>query len=140
MKITSSQKNWIANGVASGVFLLCAVAAVYCSPFEPQTKIALCALSIILLLGCFYLWQPQEGGKEKLGFWVRFSVFGVAWTFVGLYVGSVIYRVSYVGLLTFQAAAWEGLGWMGPLAIGPFLVVLGLVCIMRKVMLNLLNN
>jgi hypothetical protein len=140
MKIAFSQKNWIANGVASVVFVFCAITAIYCTPFEPQTKIALGALSIILLLGCFYLWQAHEGGKEKADFWVRFTVFGVAWTFVGLWIGSLIYRVSYVGLLTLQSAPWEALGWMGPLAIGPFLVVLGLVSIMRKVILNLLNK
>jgi len=94
----------------------------------------------MLLLICFYFWQPQESGKEKMDYWVWITVFGVAWTFVGFGIGALIYRVPYLGLLTLQPAAWKSLGWMGPLAVGPFLVVLGLVSIVRKGVLNLLNN
>ena len=89
---------------------------------------------------CFYFWQPQETGKEKMHYWVWVTVLGVAWTFVGFGIGALIYRVSYFGLLTLQPVAWKNLGWMGPLAIGPFLVALGLVSIMRKGVLNLLKN
>jgi heme/copper-type cytochrome/quinol oxidase subunit 4 len=140
MKKTFSRRHWIANGVASIVFLLCAITAIYYTPFEPTTRIALAFLSIVLLLMCFYFWQPHESGKEKMDYWVWFTVFGVAWTFVGFGIGALIYRVSYLGLLTLQSAAWKSLGWMGPLAVGPLLVVLGLVSIMRKAILNLLNN
>ena len=140
MKKTFSRRHWIANGVAPIVFLLCAITAIYYTPFEPTTRIALAFLSIVLLLMCFYFWQPHESGKEKIDYWVWFTVFGVAWTFVGFGIGALIYRVSYLGLLTLQSAAWKSLGWMGPLAVGPLLVVLGLVSIMRKAILNLLNN
>jgi hypothetical protein len=140
MKKTFSRRDWIANGVASTVFLLCAITAIYYIPFEPKTRIALAALSIVLLLMCFYFWQPHESGKEKMDYYVWFTVFGVAWTFVGFGIGALIYRVSYLGLLTLQSAAWKSLGWMGPLAVGPFVVVLGLVSIMRKGILTLLNN
>ena len=140
MKKTYSRRDWIANGVASIVFLLCAIAAIYYTPFEPKTRIALAALSVVLLLMFFYFWQPHESGKEKMDYYVLFTVFGVAWTFVGFGIGALIYRVSYLGLLTLHSASWKSLGWMGPLAVGPFLVVLGLVSIMRKGILNLLNN
>jgi len=140
MKITFSQNCWIANGVASIVFLLCAIPAICYSPFEPKTRIALGALSIVVLLMCFYFWQLQEKGKEKMDYWVWCTVFGVGWTFVGLWIGALIYRVSYLDLLALQSTAWEGLGWMGPLAIGPFLVLLGLVSILRKGILKLLNK
>lgn len=140
MKKSFSRRDWIANSVASIVFLLCAIAAIYYTPFEPKIRIALAALSIMLLLMCFYFWQPHESGREKMHYWVWVTVLGVAWTFIGFGIGAVIYRVSYLGLLTLQPAAWKSLGWMGPLAVGPFLVVLGLVSIMRKGILNLLNN
>jgi hypothetical protein len=140
MKKSISRRHWIANGVASIVFLFCAITAIYYAPFEPKTRIALAALSIVLLLMCLYFWQLHESGKEKMDYWAWFTVFGVAWTFVGFGIGALIYRVSYLGLLTLQSAAWKSLGWMGPLAVGPFLVVLGLVSIMRKEILNLLNN
>ena len=140
MKKTYSRRDWIANGVASIVFLLCPIAAIYYIPFEPKTRIALAFLSVMLLLMCFYFWQPHESGKEKMNYWVWLTVFGVAWTFVGFGTGALIYRVSYLGLLTLQSAAWKSLGWMGPLAVGPFLVALGLVSVMRKRILNLLNN
>jgi hypothetical protein len=140
MKKIFSRRDWIANGVASIVFLLCAISAIYYTPFEPKTRIALAALSVVLLLMFFYFWQPHESGKEKMDYYVLFTVFGVAWTFVGFGIGALIYRVSYLGLLTLQSASWKNLGWMGPLAIGPFLIALGLVSIMRKGILNLLNN
>ena len=140
MKKTFSRRHWIANGIASIVFLLCAIIAIYYTPFEPKTRIAFAALSIVLLLVCLYFWQPHESEKEKMDYWVWFTVFGVAWTLVGFGIGALIYRVSYLGLLRLQSAAWKSLGWMGPLAVGPFLVVLGLVSIMRKGILNLLNN
>jgi len=140
MKKTFSPRHWIANSVASIVFLLYAIAAIYYTPFEPKTRIAFAALSIVLLLVCLYFWQPHESEKEKMDYWVWFTVFGVAWTFVGFGIGALIYRVSYLGLLTLQSTAWKSLGWMGPLAVGPFLVVPGLVSIMRKEILNLLNN
>ena len=140
MKKTFSRRHWIANGVASIVFLLSAITAIYHTPFEPKTRIALAALSIVVLLTCFYFWQPHESGKEKMRFWIKFTVFGVVWTFVGFGIGALIYRVPYLGLLTLQSAAWKSLGWMGPLAVGPFLVILGLVSIMRKGILNLLKN
>ena len=140
MKKNLSRRDWIATGGASIVFLLCSITAIYYTPFEPKTRIALVALSIVLMLMCFYFWQPHESGKEKMHYWVWVTVFGVAWTFVGFGIGALIYRVSYVGLLTLQSVAWKSLGWMGPLAVGPFLVGLGLVSIMRKGILNLLNN
>jgi hypothetical protein len=140
MKKTFSRRHWIANGVASIVFLLCAVVVIYYTPFEPKTRIGLVALAIVLLLMCFYFWQLHESGKEKMHYWVWVIVFGVVWTLVGFGVGALIYNASYLGLLTLQSAAWKSLGWMGPLAVGPFLVVLGLVSIMRKGILNLLNN
>jgi hypothetical protein len=140
MKKAFSPRQWIANGVASIVFLLCAISAIYYAPFEPKTRIALVALSIMLLLMCFYFWQPHESGKEKINYWVWLMVFGVVWTFVGFGIGALIYNASYLGLLALQSAAWKSLGWMGPLAVGPFLVVLGLVSIIRKGILNLLNN
>ena len=140
MKKTYSRRDWIANGVASIVFLLYAIAAIYYTPFEPKTRIALAFLSVMLLLMCFYFWQPHESGKEKMNYWVWLTVFGVAWTFVGFGIGALIYRVSYLGLLTLQSAAWKSLGWMGPLAVGPFLIVLGVVSIMRKGILNILDN
>jgi len=140
MKKAFPRRHWIASGVASIVFLLFAISVIYYAPFDPKARIALAALSIMLLLMCFYFWQPQESGKEKTNYWVWIMVFGVAWTFFGFGIGALIYRVSYLGLLTLQPAAWKGLGWMGPLAIGPFLVVLGLVSIMRKGILNLLKK
>ena len=95
---------------------------------------------IVVLLICFYFWQPQESGKEKMVYWVWITVLGVVWTFAGLWIGSLIYPASYLGLLTLQSADWEALGWMGPLVIGPFAAVLGLVSVMRRGILNLLNN
>jgi hypothetical protein len=140
MKITFSRKHWIANGVASILSLFCAITVICYSPFELPTRLALVALSIVVLLMCFYFWQPQEGGKESTGFWVWFTVFGAVWTFVGLWIGALIYQVPYFRLLTLHSAAWESLRWMGPLLIGPFIVLLGLVSIIRKGIPNLLNN
>jgi hypothetical protein len=140
MKITSSQRHWIANGVASIVFLSCAIIAIYYITSDPRIRIALAALSIVVLLMCLYSWQERESGKQNTSFWIWFAVFGVVWTFVGNGIGALIYRVSYFGLLTFQSATWKAVGWMGPLAIGPLFVVIGLVSIVRKVILNLLNN
>lgn len=140
MKKNLSKIDWIANGLALFIFLFCTIIAIYYTPFEPKTRIALVGLSLVLIFLCFYFWQPQESGKEKMHYWVWVTVLGVAWTFVGFGIGALIYHVSYFGILTLQSIAWKNLGWMGPLAIGPFLVAVGLVSIMRKGILNLLKN
>jgi len=140
MSKTLLPRHWIANSIASIFFLFFAITAIYYAPFELKIQIALVALSILLLLFSLYLWQPQESEKEMVQYWVWVVVLGLAWTFVGFGIGAMIYRVSYLGLLTLQPVAWKSLGWMGPLAFGPFLVVLGLVSIMRTGILNLLKN
>jgi len=70
MKKTSSQRHWIANGVASIVFLICAITAIYYITSDPRVRIPLAALSIVVLLACLYFWQPREGGKQNIGFWI----------------------------------------------------------------------
>jgi hypothetical protein len=140
MKITSSQKNWIANGVASIVFLICAIIPIYYITSDPRIRIALAALTIVVLLICLYFWQERESGKQNMSFWIWFAVFGVVWTFVGNGIGALIYRVSYIGLLSFEPTTWKAVGWMGPLAMGPLFVILALVSIVRKEILSLLNN
>jgi hypothetical protein len=140
MKMTSSQKNWIANGVASIVFLIGAIAAIYYISSDPRIRIPLAALTIVVLLICLYFWQERESGKQNMSFWIWFAVFGVVWTFVGNGIGALIYRVSYIGLLSFESATWKAVGCMGPLAMGPLFVIIALVNIVRKGILNLLNN
>jgi len=68
------------------------------------------------------------------------TVFGLVWSLVGPWIGSLIYHVSFLGLLKLDAAAWDALGWMGPLLIGPFVVVLGVVSMIRKMILDALNK
>ena len=52
---------------------------------------------------------------------------------------SIIYRVSYFGILTFQKDAWDKLGYMGPLAMGPFLFILAVVSTLRGLILKLMK-
>jgi hypothetical protein len=68
------------------------------------------------------------------------TIFGLVWSFVGPWIGAMIYHVSFLGLLKFDPAAWDGLGYMGPLLIGPFIVVLCIVSMIRKVILDTLNK
>ena len=126
--------------VASIVFLICAITAIYYISSDPRVQIPLAALSIVVLLICLYSWQEREGGKQNIGFWLWFAIGGVVWTFVGSGIGALIYGVSYLGLLTFKTAAWKAVGWMGPLAMGPLFAIVALVNIVRKAILNLLNN
>ena len=63
-------------------------------------------------------------------------VFSIAWTFVGPFIGSLIYRVSYIDLITFQDDALDKVGYLGPLAMGPFFFVVAATSIVRGLVLN----
>jgi hypothetical protein len=110
--------------------------AIRYGPFGLLARIEFGLLSIVLLLICLYFWQAREYGKSKMGWWVWVTVVSIAWTLIGCGIGALRYGVSYVGLLTFRPEAWEGLGWMGPLGMGPFGVVIGLVGMMRRAILK----
>ena len=140
MKKNLSRQDWIATAGASIVFLLCAITAIYYTPLEPKTRIAIAALSVVLILMCFFLATARKRKREATSLGLGYSLWSsldICWFWDRSPEFTV---VQYLALLTAQSAAWKSLGWMGMLAVGPFLVVIGLVSIMRKVILNLLNN
>ncbi len=77
---SASHKHWIASGVASGVFLLCAFLAIRYDPFGLLARIEIGLLSVVQLLICLYFWQAREYGKSKMGLWVWVTVVSIAWT------------------------------------------------------------
>ena len=133
-------KTYIANILASLLFLVFSVFAIWHSPFELWIQLHLGVLLVVILMICWFLWQPQESGNESMKWWCWMTVLGLVWSLVGPWIGALIYHVSFLGLLKFDPAAWDGLGYMGPLLIGPFIFVLGIVSMSRKVILDALNK
>jgi hypothetical protein len=133
-------KTYIANILASLVFLVIGVFAIWYSPFELWIQLSLGVLLVVIIMIFWFLWQPQESGNESMKLWCWMTVLGLVLSPVGLWIGALIYHVSFLELLKFDPAAWDGLGYMGPLIIGPFMVVLGIVSMIRKVILDAMNK
>ena len=133
-------KTYIANILASIVFLVLGVFAIRHSPFELWIQLSLGVFLVVILMTFWFLWQPQESGNESMKWWCWTTVLGLVWSPIGLWIGALIYHVSFLDLLKFDPAAWDGLGYMGPLLIGPFIFVLGIVSMIRKVILDVLNK
>jgi hypothetical protein len=70
-------------------------------------------------------------------FW---TLFGVAWTFIGFYIGSLIYGVSYFKVLRLDSEALNNIGYLGPLAIGPFMFLTGVATLLRHAVFRVIDG
>ena len=133
-------KTIIANSLATLILVSVSAWLIWGNPIDFRYQLALSALTIVVVLMCWFFWQPQVDGREPIRWWIWMLVFSIAWTFIGPFIGSLIYRVSYLGLLTFQDKAWGNVGYLGPLAMGPFLFVLAVVSILRGWILKIMER
>jgi len=121
----------------ANIFLLLTILLIcYFVPFNYHFKIGIFIALIPTIAICLYFWQPFEMGKERLSFWIKFLLFGIIWSFVGLVVASLIYRVSLLKLLQFDSSAWGKIRYLGILGMGPFFAVISAVSILRIALLR----
>jgi hypothetical protein len=109
-------------------------------PLEFEIQCTLVVVLLITFVACLFFWQPSQVGEEKLVFWSLFTLFGVAWTFIGFCIGSAIYRVPYSEVLRLDSDALNSMGYLGPLAIGPLVFLVGVVTLLRRAVFRLIDG
>jgi len=118
------------------VFLLCYLPQKYFLKFG-EIVIVLFLFYIPL---CMYFWQPSESGKEKLNYWCWFMLFSIAWTFIGIFIGSLRYRVPYFSVLRLKLTTWQKMGYLGILAMGPLFLLLSFLSLIRCALFAAINS
>jgi hypothetical protein len=136
----SGTKTYTANIIAAVIFAGLCLLAIWHGPFTLRTQLELGAILIVVILICWFFWQEQESGRWSMKFWFQLTVGSLVWSLVGLWIGSLIYHVSFLRLMRFDMKAWDNLGWLGPFAIGPVGLVFSVASIIRKAILDVLNR
>jgi hypothetical protein len=133
-------KTYTANIIASVIFGGLCLLAIWHGPFTPGTQLKLGVILIVVILICWFLWQEHEGGRWSMKFWFQLTLGSLVWSLVGLWIGSLIYHVSFLRLLRFDMEAWDSLGSMGPFAIGPVALVFNVASIIRRAIIDVSNR
>jgi hypothetical protein len=133
-------KTYAANIIASVIFAGLCLLAIWHGPFTLKTQLGLGAILIVVILICWFLWQEQESCRWSMKFWFQLTVGSLVWSLVGLWIGSLVYHVSFLRLVRFDMEAWDSLGSMGPFAIGPVALVFNVASIIRRAILDALNR
>ena len=130
-------KRKIANVIS--IFLTIAIAAIIVLRFEKRIEEILRLLFplIVVFALCIYYWQGKELDKIKPNLFM--ISFGLLWTFFGFFIGTLIYRASFVRIITFDQEELNKLGYLGILAVGPFVFLLGVVSSIRWLILKILK-
>lgn len=136
----SDPKMYAANIIASFVFAGLCLLGIWHGPFELKTQLQLGAILIVVVVICWYFWQAEECGRWGMKFLFQVTIASLVWTFVGPWIASLIYHVSFLRLLRFDKAAWDSLGWTGPLMIGPVPLVFGIASMIRRAILDVLKR
>jgi hypothetical protein len=140
LKPLSGKRTYTANIIGSVVFAGFCLLAIWYGPFTLRTQLQSGALLIVGVLGCWFFWQGQECGRWSVRFWLTPTIVSLVGSLVALWIGSLVYHVSFLGLLTLDKAAWGSLGQVAPFVIGPVALVLGVASMIRKTIANVFDR
>ncbi|KPK10433.1 MAG: hypothetical protein AMJ68_09310 [Acidithiobacillales bacterium SG8_45] len=119
------------------IFFVLTSAIGFTLPLDSKIQTTIPFWAIIISFICYYLWQTNEWDDLKSSALV--TIFGLIWTVAGFYIGAVIYNAPCSEIMFLKSEAWNQMGYLGPLAIGPFAAIAGIVFMFRSLLLRLKN-
>ncbi|MCX7009299.1 MAG: hypothetical protein NTY53_18975 [Kiritimatiellaeota bacterium] len=132
----------LANILATIVLVIIAGALIWFSPINPSNQLGLSIVLLIIVLYCWYTWQPQENGKLTIRSWAWQALIFLVWILILPLIFALMYRLSYLELLTFHFETFKKVDYIGRilLVIGPPLLVIALVSMIRGVIIKTLTG
>jgi len=135
-------KHIVANILATLVCVITVGALIWCSPINLSNQYGLSIGLLVIVLYCWYTWQPQERGKATIRSWAWQALIFLVWIFILPLIFALIYRLSYLELLTFHFETFKKVDYIGRLllVIGPPMLVIALVSMIRGVIIQIIEK
>jgi hypothetical protein len=135
-------KQIVANILATIVLVVISESLIWCSPINLSNQYGLSIGVLIIVLYCWYTWQPRERGNETIRTWTWQAIIFLGWIFVLPLILSLIYRLPYVELFTFNFEAVKKVDYIGRLllVVGPPMLMIALTSMLRGIIIQIMEK